>query len=73
MSITKRIRIMWYAAYQDWHQQTCSECGSKWMAVGKERPELIRVCDACEVENLSRFMVFAELEYRRRSREEHRH
>lgn len=67
MTLRKRIRQMWAAASQEWHQQTCSECGSTWMAVGKERPELIRICDACEVENLSRFMVFAELEYRRMS------
>lgn len=68
MTPRKRLRQLWAAAYQEWSELTCSECGFRWMAVGPERPELIRVCDACEVENLNRFMDFAEREYQRMTR-----
>lgn len=65
MSIFKRLRVMWALAKQRWHQQTCSECGFKWMALGKARPELIRMCDVCQVEQLDKFMEFADREYQR--------
>jgi hypothetical protein len=65
MSFLKRIRIMWYAASQEWHEQTCGECGDRWMAVGPERKELIRICDACEVKELAQFQAFAEQEFQR--------
>jgi hypothetical protein len=65
MSLTKKFRVLRALLKQSWHQQTCSECGFKWMAVGKERPELIRMCDVCQVKQLDRFMDFADREYQR--------
>ena len=65
MSITKRVRLLLTLWQQEWHQKTCAECSATWWAVGPERPELISICDACEVENLNRFMEFSEREYQR--------
>jgi hypothetical protein len=69
MSFIKRLRVMWYAASQEWHTKTCGECGSTWMAIGKHHPELIAICDACEMKELERFQVFAEREWVRHSKE----
>ena len=65
MSLRKRLRILLAALKQEWHQKTCAECSATWWAVGPERPELISICDACEVENPDNFVAFAEAEWRR--------
>jgi hypothetical protein len=68
MSFLKRIRVMWYAASQQWHEKTCANCEAKWMAIGKSRPELVTVCDACQAEEIDRFMRHTEYEYQRQMR-----
>lgn len=65
MTLRKRLKQILAALRQEWHENTCSECGFQWMAEGPERPELIRVCDRCELENLNHFIEFAEREYQR--------
>jgi hypothetical protein len=68
MSIVKRLKVMWYAASQEWHTKTCGECGETWMAVGPLHPELIHICDACEMKELERFQAFAEREWHQQSK-----
>lgn len=68
MSFIKRIRVMWYAASQQWHEKTCGECGSTWMAIGPHHPELIAICDACEMQALNQMFDYAEQEYQRQMR-----
>jgi hypothetical protein len=63
MTWRKRLRILVAVFGQEWHEKKCAECLATWMAVGPDRPELIAVCDNCEVENLNRFMEFSEQQY----------
>lgn len=32
MTIAKRLRVIWAAIRQDWHQERCDECGATWWA-----------------------------------------
>lgn len=68
MTLRKKLRIFWALCRQHWHIQTCGECGFQWMAIGPEHPELIRICDACELKALDRMFVYAESEYQRLSK-----
>lgn len=63
MTFGKRLRVLWAASYQEWHQKTCAECSFTWWAEGKLRPEVIDICDACEAENVDRMLEFAERRY----------
>lgn len=65
MTLRKRLRVILAALTQQWHERTCAECSNKWMAVGPCHPELIHICDACELEEINRFSEFAEREYQR--------
>ena len=62
MSIRKRLRILWAAATQTWHEKQCAECGNKYWAVGPAT-DLIAICDRCEVEEMDRFMTSMERQY----------
>jgi hypothetical protein len=68
MTLRKRWRLIVAAMFQQWHQRTCGECGSRWMAVGPLHPELIHICDACELKELERFQAFAEREWHQQSK-----
>lgn len=68
MTFSKRLRAIWAACMQEWHQKRCCECGARWMAVGPLREELISVCDECEVKNLNLMMAHSEREYQRLKR-----
>ena len=63
MSIQKRLRILFAVLQQEWHQKTCAECSATWWAAGKDRPELIAICDDCQAENIDRFLRRTEYEY----------
>ena len=65
MTFRKRLKQLWAAAYDEWHQQTCCECGFTWMAVGPARPELIRLCDRCELQQLDAWFAHTEAEYQK--------
>ena len=54
MTLRKRLRVILAALRQEWHEKTCGECGSTWMAVGKPT-DLIAICDACELKEMERF------------------
>lgn len=54
MTWRKRWRVILAACFQTWHEKTCAECGSKWMAIGKQT-DLIAICDACEVKQMEHF------------------
>ena len=54
MSWQKRLRVIVAALTQQWHDKTCAECGTSYLAVGKPT-ELIAICDACEIKNMERF------------------
>lgn len=55
MSLKKRWRVLWAACFQTWHQNTCGECGAQWWAAGPAHPELIHICDVCELREMERF------------------
>jgi hypothetical protein len=48
VSFRKRLRIMWAAAFQQWHQKTCGECRRHYWVEGPDS-QLIALCDECEV------------------------
>lgn len=64
MTLRKRLYLLWIAATQSWHEKTCAECGSKWMAVGPHT-ELIAICDACELAEMERFQTAMEARFQR--------
>lgn len=68
MSLTKRLRIFWALLHQEWHQQTCGDCQATWWAIGPAHPELIRICDACEIRLLNDMFEQAEAEYQRQTK-----
>lgn len=59
-----RLRIVWAAVRQDWHQKTCGECRQSWWSEGPDR-ELIGLCDACEAALLDRMADQLEQAYQR--------
>lgn len=63
MTFAKRLRLLYAAYKQEWHQKTCAECSFTWWSQGKLRPELIDICDFCESENMDRMLAHAERQY----------
>ena len=62
MTWRKRVRVLWAAVSQQWHEKTCAECGGKSLAVGTPT-DLIFICDACELEEMDRFTAAMERQY----------
>jgi len=32
MSLRKRLRVLWAAVTQEWHEEVCAGCGTRWWA-----------------------------------------
>ena len=62
---TKQYRQIHAALTQTWHVQQCGECGATWWAIGPAHPELIRICDDCEIKLLDGMWEEADKEYKR--------
>lgn len=63
MSLSKRLRVLWAALTQQWHEKTCAECGVTSLHVGQPS-NLIFICDACELEQMDRFAADMERKYK---------
>jgi hypothetical protein len=65
MTLRKRLRVLYAALTQEWHEKRCGECGATWMAVGPLHSDLIDFCDDCEQIAIDRLADLAEREYQK--------
>lgn len=61
----ERLRVLWAALIQEWHQKQCSDCEATWMAVGPYHHDLIDRCDDCAQAEIDRFAAHTEEEFQR--------
>lgn len=64
MTLRKRMKVIFAAVTQSWHQKVCGDCGEPWWSEGRDR-QLICICDRCEARLLDRMFDTLEREYQR--------
>lgn len=66
MTFKKRLRVMWAAAFQTWHQKQCGECRTRFWVEGPDY-EFIAICDACEAKLLDTMASDLERQWQQRA------
>jgi hypothetical protein len=60
MSWRRRLRIIWAAMRQDWHLESCADCGEVYWMEGSIRHPRCLACPLCEMKTMDEFFTALE-------------